>query len=201
MPFLIEDANLPATLTAQPMSDQEFSAFCAEHPDLNFEMSAEGELIIMAPTHSDTGASNFEVGGELRNWARKDGRGYGCDSSTGFVLPNGARRSPDASWTLKSRVQQLGARRRKSFWRLCPDFVIEVKSDSDRMNPLQKKMAEYMDQGAQLGWLIDPENKTIEIYRPGMKAKKRSGLKKIEGEGPVAGFVLDLTYVWDPFAD
>src|SRR5450631_1724617 len=120
MPFLIDDANLPATLTAQPMTDEEFSAFCADHPDLNFEMSAEGELIVMPPTHSDTGASNSEVGAQLATWARKDRRGYSCDSSTGFVLPNGARRSPDASWTLKSRVRQLGQGKRKSFWHLCP---------------------------------------------------------------------------------
>jgi Uma2 family endonuclease len=104
MPFLINDANLPATLTARPMTDDEFIAFCADHPDLNFEMTAEGEIIVMPPTYSDTGASNFEVAGELRNWARKDRRGVGCDSSSGFVLPNGARRSPDASWTLKTRV-------------------------------------------------------------------------------------------------
>jgi Uma2 family endonuclease len=201
MPFLIDDANLPATLTAQPMTDEEFSVFCAEHPDLNFEMTAEAELIVMPPTHSDTGAGNFEIAGELRNWARKDRRGYGCDSSTGFVLPNGARRSPDASWTLKSRVQQLGAGKRKAFWHLCPDFVIEVKSDSDRLKPLQKKMLEYLEQGAQLGWLIDPENKTVEVYRPKGAVEKRVGMDKVEGEGPVAGLVLDLTYVWDPLAD
>jgi len=201
MPFLLNDANLPATLTAQPMTDEEFSAFCAEHPDLNFETTAEGELIVMAPTHSDIGARNSDVGLQLGIWARKDGRGVCCDSSTGFVLPNGARRSPDASWTLKSRVQQLGTKKRKSFWHLCPDFVIEIKSDSDRLKPIQNKMAEYLQQGAQLGWLIDPENKTIEIYRPNGNIEKRANLDKLEGEGPVSGFVLDLTSVWDPFAD
>jgi Uma2 family endonuclease len=201
MPFVINDANLPATLTAQPMTDEEFTAFCAEHPDLNFEMTADGDLIVMAQAHGDAGACNFEISGELRNWARKDGRGYGCDSSTGFALPNGAHRSPDASWTLKSRVQQLGAGRRKSFWHLCPDFVIEVKSDSDRLKPLQNKMREYLEQGAQLGWLIDPESKTIEIYRPDGEVEKRTGSNRIEGEGPVAGFVLDLRYVWDPLGD
>ena len=201
MPFLLNDANLPATLTAQPMTDEEFSAFCAEHPDLNFETTAEGELIVMAPTHSDIGARNSDVGLQLGIWARKDGRGVCCDSSTGFVLPNGARRSPDASWTLKSRVQQLGTKKRKSFWHLCPDFVIEIKSDSDRLKPIQNKMAEYLQQGAQLGWLIEPENKTIEIYRPNGNIEKRANLDKLEGEGPVSGFVLDLTSVWDPFAD
>ena len=201
MPFLIDDANLPATLTAQPMTDEEFTAFCADHPDLNFEMTAEGELIVMPPTHSDTGTSNFEVAVQLGTWAKKDRRGHGCDSSTGFVLPNGARRSPDASWTLKSRVQQLGAKKRKAFWHLCPDFVIEVRSDSDRLKPLQKKMVEYLEQGAQLGWLIDLEKKAVEIYRPNGKVETRAGMDKVEGEGPVAGFVLDLTYVWDPLAD
>jgi Uma2 family endonuclease len=201
MTFAIDDAFLPATLSCHPMTDEEFASFCAEHPDLIFEMTAEGELIVMPPTHSDTGASNFEVAGELRNWAKKDRRGIGCDSSTGFVLPNGARRSPDASWTLKSRVDELGAARRKSFWHLCPDFLIEVKSDSDRLKTLQNKMREYLEQGAQLGWLIVPGTKTVEIYRAGGEVISRSGIDKVEGEGPVAGFVLDLTYVWDPLAD
>lgn len=201
MTLAIDDIFLPATLAACPMTDEEFAAFCAEHSELDFEMSAEGELIVMAPTHSDTGASNFEVAGQLRNWARRDHRGFGCDSSTGFVFPNGARRSPDASWTLKSRVDELGAARRKSFWHLCPDFVIEVKSESDRLQSLQNKMREYLEQGAQLGWLIDPENKTVEIYRPNGEVAIRAGIDQIQGEGPVANFTLDLTYVWDPLAD
>ena len=183
------------------MTDEAFLAFCKEHPDLNFEMTAEGEWIVLAPTHGDTGVSNFEIAGQLRNWSKKDGRGYSCDSSTGFVLPNGARRSPDASWTLKSRVRQLGQRRRKSFWHLCPDFVIEVKSDSDRLRTLRNKMLEYLEQGAQLGWLIDADNKMVEVYRPNEQPEKRIGLDAIEGEGALAGFVLDLTDVWDPLAD
>src|SRR5271170_5887213 len=182
MPFLIDDAYLPAILTAQPMSDEEFTSFCGEHPDLNFEMSAEGELIVMAPTHSDSGARSGDVFMQLATWAKKDRRGYVCDSSTGFVLANGARRSPDASWTLKTRVQQLGATKRKSFWHLCPDFVIEVKSDGDRLKSLQAKLREYLEQGAQLGWLIDPENEAVEIYRPEGKVEKRRDLDKLEGE-------------------
>lgn len=143
MPFVIDDANLPATLTAQPMTDEEFMAFCNEHPDLNFEMTAEGELIVMAPNHSYTSASNSDIGAQLGAWARNDRRGICCDSSGGFVLPNGARRSPDASWTLKSRVEQLGPNQENAFWHLCPDFVIEIRSDSDRLKPLQRKMREY----------------------------------------------------------
>jgi Uma2 family endonuclease len=200
MPFLIDDAYLPAILRTPPMTDDQFAAFCAEHPDLNFEMTADGDLIVMPPTYSDTSASNFDVDVQLGTWAKKDGRGICCDSSGGFVLPNGARRSPDASWTLKSRVEQLGAKKRKAFWHLCPDFVIEIKSDSDRLKTLQKKMLEYVEQGAQLGWLINPENKTVEIYRP-TSEEKRANLDKIKGEEPVAGFELDLTYVWDLLGD
>jgi len=201
MPFLVSDENLPAILTAEPMTDEEFAAFCAKHPDLNFEMTAEGELIVIPPTHSETGASNLEIGGDLKVWARKDGRGIACDSSAAMVLPNGARRSPDASWTLKSRVAKLGAGKHEAFWHLCPDFVIEVKSSSDRLKTVQKKMVEYLEQGAQLGWLIDPKTKTVEIYRPDQSVEKLSDARKLEGEGPVAGFVLDLKYVWDPLAD
>ena len=124
-----------------------------------------------------------------------------CDSSTGFVLPNGARRSPDASWTLKSRVRKIDTRKRKSFLHLCPDFVIEVRSDSDRLPSVRKKMREYLANGAQLGWLIDPERRSVEIYRPDGQVESRAGIKNIEGEGPVASFVLDLTYVWDPLAE
>ena len=201
MTFAIDDALLPATLSSHLMTDEEFTAFCAEHPELNFEMTAEGELIVMAPTHSDTGASNSNIAIQLGIWAKKDRRGIVCDSSTGFVLPNGARRSPDTSWTLKSRIAQLGPNQRKSFWHLCPDFVIEVRSDSDRLKPLQAKMTEYLTQGAQLGWLMDPANRSVEIYRPNGEVEKLSGIDALTGEGPVVGFVLDLVSVWDPLAD
>lgn len=196
MPFVIDDANLPAILTSHPMSDEEFAAFCADHPDLNFEMTAEGEIIVMPPTNFLTGVSNCDVSSDLRMWARKDGRGVASDSSTGFVLPNGARRSPDAAWTLKTRLKKPSG-----FLHLCPDFVIEVRSDTDRLRPLQKKMQEYLDNGAQLGWLIDPKNRSVEIYRPGGSVETRKSISKIKGEGAVAGFTLDLTYVWNPLAD
>lgn len=185
----------------QQMTDEEFTAFCAEHPDLNFEMTAEGEIIVIAPTHSLAGVSNSDVDAQLNHWAKKDRRGVVCDSSGGFVLPNGARRSPNASWTLKSCVKELSPRKRKGFWHLCPDFAIELKSDTDRIRTVKAKMREYMANGAQLGWLIDPENRFVEIYRPDGQVEARTGITELKGEGPVAGFVLDLTYVWDPLAD
>jgi Uma2 family endonuclease len=198
MAFVIDDAFLPATLTAHPMTDEEFAAFCAEHPDLFFEMTAEGEIIVMPPTYSLTGARNTKIDRQLDVWAEKDGRGIACDSSTGFVLPNGARRSPDASWTLKSRIAQLDPASREKYWHLCPDFVIELQSTSDRPRLVREKMKEWVANGAQLGWLIDPDRRSVSIYRPGCGVETLADIDAIAGEGPVAGFVLDLSLIWNP---
>ena len=199
MTLAIDDAFLPATLAPYPMTDDEFTAFCAENPDLNFEMTAEGELIVTAPTHFSTGNRNTQIVRQLANWAEQDSHGIVGESSTGFVLPNGARRSPDASWTLISRIKQLDAAGRRGFLHLCPDFVIELRSESDRLSILRGKMSEYSANGAQLGWLIDPKTKSVEIYRPGQETEVRTGILSIEGEGPVTGFVLLLDRIWNPF--
>jgi Uma2 family endonuclease len=198
MPLVISDEYLPATLTAHRMTDEEFAAFCAAHPDLSIEMTADGEIIIMAPTHSLTGIRNSEINRQLGNWAIQDGRGVTGDSSTGFVLPNGARRSPDASWTLNSRSERLYVSGEDGFWHLCPDFVIELQSGSDRPPMLREKMREYMANGAQLGWLIDPQKRSVAIYRPDGEVETRTEINSLAGEGPVAGFVLDLTFIWNP---
>jgi Uma2 family endonuclease len=200
MAFVIDDAFLPATLSAQPMTDEEFAAFCAEHPDLFFEMTAEGEIIVMAPTYSLTGARNSKITGQLNAWADIDGRGLACDSSTGFVLPNGARRSPDAAWIFKSRIAQLEPAIREKYWRLCPDFVIELQSSSDRPRTLRNKMQEWLANGAQLGWLIDAEQRSVTVYLTGQDPVTRKNIDSIEGEGPIAGFVLKLDSVWNPLS-
>lgn len=200
MGILVNEAFLPAILTVPPMSDDEFADFCAEHTDLHLEMTADGQLIVSPPNHSFTGARNSEIDWQLRTWAKKDRRGIVGDSSTGFVLPNGARRSPDASWTLRSRVEQLSAESRNSYWRLCPDFVIELKSHSDRLPTLRLKMEEYLANGASLGWIIDPESRSVEIYRPGRPPEIRIAPINIEAEAPLTGFILDLKEIWDPLA-
>jgi Uma2 family endonuclease len=198
MTFVIDDAFLPATLTAHPMTDDEFASFCAEHPDLFFEMTAEGEIIVMPPTYSLTGARNSRITRQLDAWAERDGRGIACDSSTGFVLPHGARRSPDAAWTLKSRIAQLDPASREKFWHLSPDFVIELQSSTDRPRILKDKMREWLANGAQLGWLIDPDQRSVAVYHPEGQVETHTGIDSIAGEGPVAGFVLDLSVVWNP---
>lgn len=195
---MIDDALLPATLSAGPMTDEEFAELCAEHPDLFFEVTGEGDIVVMPPTYSLTGARNFEIAFQLGNWARRDGLGIGTDSSTGFVLPNGARRSPDAAWTLKARVARLSPASREKYWRLSPDFVIELQPTTDRLRLVREKMQEWMANGLQLAWLINPENQSVTVYKPDGTMQVNTGIDSITGEGPVAGFSLDLTSVWNP---
>jgi Uma2 family endonuclease len=183
------------------MTDEEFAAFCAEHSDLSFETTASGELIVMPPTYTETGIRNIEISMQLQIWTRSDGRGRAADSSTGYVLPNGARRSPDASWVLKERIRELDESSRKRFYRLCPDFVIELRSESDRLPTLRRKMREWVANGAQVAWLIDPSRRAVEVFRPGSSAEAREGVENVQGEGPVAGFVLDLRPVWEDPSD
>lgn len=198
MVFSIDEDLLPATLSAPPMTDEAFAELCAEHPDLFFEVTGEGDIIVMPPTYSVTGVRNLRIGRQLDIWAERDGRGFALDSSTGFVLPNGARRSPDAAWTLKTRVAQLDPAIREKYWHLCPDFVIELQSATDRPRLIREKMQEWMANGVQLAWLIDPEKKSVAIHRPDSTTEARTGIDSIAAEGPVEGFVLDLVPVWNP---
>ena len=146
-------------------SDDEFWDFCRQNDNLRIEMTKEGDVIIMPPTGADTGERNSEINFQLKLWAKKDKRGKTYDSSTGFKLLNGATISPDASWVLKERLENFTAKQREKFLPLCPDFVIELRSASDRLKTGQKKMREYIENGARLGWLIDPKNKRVHIYR------------------------------------
>lgn len=201
MAFLVEEAHLPATLTVGPMTDEAFAQMCAAHSDLNLELSAHGELIIMPQTFTWTGARNGEISRQLANWAREDKRGVAFDSSTGWLLPNTARRSPDAAWIFKQRIKDLHPAAFSRYWPVCPNFVIELRSQTDRIRVLRDKMEEWLANGAQLAWLIDAEARTVEIYRPGLEAQTLFGVSSVAGEGPVDGFVLDVAPVWDPLAD
>lgn len=201
MAFTIGEEFLPAVLRAHPMTDDEFAAFCSEHPDLFFEMTAEGDLIISPPAYSLTGARHNKILRQLEQWAERDGRGIVTDAASGFVLPNGARRSPDIAWTLKKRIRALDPKMIEGYWHLCPDFVIEVRSKTDRLRTLREKMREWMSNGAQLAWLIDPETRNVEIYRPNAEPESQSDCESLQGEGPLEGFVLNLLPVWDPLKD
>ncbi|MDQ6708123.1 MAG: Uma2 family endonuclease, partial [Acidobacteriota bacterium] len=150
MPLVIEENFLPATLTAAPMTDDEFAKFVAGYPDYFIEMTAEGEILIMPPTYSLTGAKSAKIVRRLEDWAEKQRAGVVTDGTSGFVLPSGARRSPDAAWTAKVRVQSMDDAFLQKYWHLCPDFVIELRSRTDRLPVLRAKMREWIENGAQL---------------------------------------------------
>ncbi len=147
------------------LTDDQFFQLCQNNQDLRLERTAEGELIIMPPTGWESGNRNSRLTQRLGNWADADGTGLAFDSSTGFKLPNGADRSPDASWVRRERLQALNPDPAK-FLPIAPDFAVELRSASDSLNTLPKKMQEYIDNGVRLGWLIDPQNQRVEIYRP-----------------------------------
>jgi Uma2 family endonuclease len=200
MQLVVEDFESMAPVILNPshvpMTDEEFVAFCQQYEDCFVECTATGEIFIMPPNYSKTGEQNAAIIGQLGEWTKKDGRGRAYDSSAGFHFPNGSRRSPDASWIRSDRVAALTEEQQNGFYPLCPDFVIELRSPMDRINRLKAKMEEYIANGAELGWLIDPQERTVWIYRPGHAAECAVKLERLSGEGPVAGFVLELADIW-----
>jgi Uma2 family endonuclease len=184
--------------TARHMSDDEFYAFCAANPDLRIERTAKGEIVIMPGTGFKTGNQNADFTAQLYSWAKRDGRGRVVDSGVEYFLPSGAARSPDASWVPRSRLAKVTPEQKKRFLRLCPDFVVELRSPSDGLKNLQAKMREWMDNGAKLGWLIDPEARTVYIYRPDQTTERLIDPQRVEGEPPVEGFVLEMADIWNP---
>jgi Uma2 family endonuclease len=178
------------------VSDEEYIEFCQSNPHLRIERTAEGDLVIMPPTGGKTGAQNFYLTGLFGRWVETDGTGKGFDSSTEFSLPNGARRMPDVSWVRNERWNALSDEQKQQFPPLCPDFVIELRSPSDRLKTLQEKMEEYMINGAQLGWLIDPFEKKIHLYRAGAAVEIRDDPQEISGEPLLPGFMIDVQALW-----
>ena len=181
------------------MTDEQFAEFCALNDVLRIERSAEGEIILMPPTHGTTGNRNADITIDLGNWARGDGTGKYYDSSTGFKLPNGALRSPDASWISNSRLEALTSEQRSGFFKICPDFVIELRSSSDSLTELRAKMQEYMGNGARLGWLIDPLSspKQVYIYRPQTDVEILDDPETVSAEPELRSFTLKLNRIWN----
>jgi Uma2 family endonuclease len=174
------------------LNDDEFIRLCRDNRDLRFELTADGELIVMAPTGSDTGwrASRFNF--RLAQWSEQDGSGICFDSSTGFTLPNGAKRAPDASWILLERWNRLSAVERAGLAPLCPDFVVELRSPSDRLVDIHDKLEEYIRNGARLGWLLDPIEGCAWIYRPGSPPERRDSPCELDGSDVLRGFRFDF---------
>ncbi|MEG4857250.1 Uma2 family endonuclease [Microcoleus sp. K1-B6] len=178
------------------VTHEQFQQIAAVNRDLRLERTATGELIVMPPTGSDTGKRNLDIEGQVWLWNRQTKLGVAFNSSTGFQLPNGADRSPDASWVKLERWQTLTAKEQEGFAPICPDFVVELRSKSDNMEPLREKMREYIANGARLGWLIDRKNKKVEIYRHHRDVEILDNPSTLSGEDVLPGFILDLTDVW-----
>ena len=187
-PFVL---RLPKAATLR-VSPAMFERICAVNADLRLERTATGGLIVMAPAGSESGGSNFLLAGQLFVWIRNNPTGKGFDSSTGFTLPNGALRSPDVAWIAIDRWLAVPTADRQRYAPICPDFVVELRSPTDRLPAVRRKLREYIDQGARLGWLLDPIAGKVEIYRPGRDPEVLDRPASLAGEDVLPGFVLDL---------
>lgn len=178
-------------------SDREYLAFCRANPELNVERTAEGEIVIVAPASSESSYREGDVTRQLFNWADGDGRGKAFSPSAQFMLPDGSALSPDAAWVSSRALAKLSLVEKRSFPHLVPEFIIEVRSPSDRLKKIQTKMEQWIANGVKLGWLIDGDDQCVYVYRKGRRAVARRHIKEIAGEGPVAGFVLNLLPIWE----
>ena len=181
----------------EKFSDKDYWAFCEANPELRIERTAQGEIVIVPPAGGDSDFRTSEVITELKIWARRDGRGQSFASSVQFFLPDGSGLSPDTAWVSNESLSRLTKQQGKKFLRLAPEFVVEVLSPSDHLTEVKAKMETWIANGVRLAWLIDGDAETVYIYRPGHPPKTRRRLKELAGEGPVAGFVLNLAPIWE----
>ncbi len=187
------------TISLEPifeLTEEKFFQLCQKNRDLKFERSAQGDITIMAPEGSDTGMRSIEISADLVFWNRRKKLGVAFGSSTGFILPNGAMRSPDASWILKERWESLTPEQQSKIAPICPDFVVELMSQSDSLSVTQAKMQEYQDNGARLGWLINRKDRQVEIYRMGQSVEILQSPIALSGETVLPEFVLELASIW-----
>jgi Uma2 family endonuclease len=185
------------TLNIPNLGIEGFYELCQANQNLQLERTATGEVIIMPPTYPWTGKKNFSLIGQLAVWIEKTGLGIGFDSSTGFTFPNGAVYSPDASWVSNEKWEALTqTQQEEEFSPLAPDFVVELRSSSDSLKKLREKMQEYINNGVRLGWLLDPKNKTVEIFRLGKEVEILESPTTVSGEDVLPGFELNLNKLW-----
>lgn len=184
------------TIHALKLSNEEFEQIVQANPDWKFEQTTEGELVVVAPTGGTSGRGNLGLSAQFGTWVRQNLElGEGFDSSTLFVLPNGAKRSPDASWVRRDRWDALTQKQQDGYPPLCPDFVVELRSPTDNLEELRAKMREYMDNGTRLGWLINPQNRSVEIYRQGLEVEIVQPTT-LSGEDVLPSFMLGLRGVF-----
>ncbi len=193
------EGRLTLNLSPWPdLSDDEFFQLCAANTDLRLERNAEGEIVIMAPAGWASGRRNTDIVGALWDWARRDGTGVVTDASSGFQLPDGSVLGPDAAWIRRDRLASLTADQMERFLPLAPDFVVELRSPSDRPRELEAKMAAYIANGVRLGWLIDPFARRVMVYRPGQAPERLESPEAVSGDPELPGFRLELGGIWAP---
>ncbi|CAN5615680.1 Uma2 family endonuclease [soil metagenome] len=193
--------HYPVVLHTNPaldMDEEQFFEFCQQNKDVRIERTAEGDLEVMPPTGGETGNRNIELAAQLQIWTRQNETGAAFDSSTGFVLPNGAVRAPDAAWAHRERLAELTAEQKRKFLPLCPDFVVELCSPTDSLAIVQAKMREYLENGTRLGWLIDPEERKVHLYLPDKAPQVLENPGEVSGEPVLSGFTLELRRIWEP---
>jgi Uma2 family endonuclease len=177
-------------------SDEAYLAFCRANPDLRVERNAKGEILIVPPAGSESSYRSLKVSAQLDTWAEQDGRGTAFESSAQFMLPDGSALSPDAAWVSNESLRRFSKRERRGFLHLCPEFVIEVLSPTDRRRKAKAKMEQWIANGAHLAWLIDGDAETVYVYRKNHAMKMHRGVAQLAGQGPVDGFVLKLGAIW-----
>ena len=190
----------PVVLHTNPvlkMDEEQFFKLCQLNRDLRIERTAEGDLEVMPPTGGEAGSRNLKIALQLGTWTERDGAGVAFESSTGFKLPNGATRSPDAAWVRRERLVDLTVEQKQKFLPMCPDFVVELRSPTDSLSILQGKMREYAGNGTRLGWLIDPAERRVYVYRSDAEVERLDGASSLSGEPELPGFVLDLRKIWE----
>jgi Uma2 family endonuclease len=193
----LSEIELPVRLRLErPMTDEELMRFCAANEVLRVEREPNGEILVMTPAGFKTSRMNSRITRLLDEWAEADGRGVTTDSNGGYTLPDGSMRAPDGAWVESRRWQALSAEQQTGYAPVCPDFVIELRSPSDRLRDVEAKMAQWIANGARVGWLIDPERKVVAIYRAGQAAEVLEDPSSVQGDGPVAGFELVMARVW-----
>jgi Uma2 family endonuclease len=198
VPFVTQEgktARAVINIESVGLTPEQFFRLCCDN-EARIELTAEKELIIMSPTNRETARQNAEITYQLAKWAKKDRTGVACDSNALYTLPNGAKRSPDASWTQKSRWNAIKSDPRDHFDLVCPDFVLELWSPSDPLKTLHAKMLEYMENGAQLGFLVYPHKRQVWIYRPNQKPIQLDNPTSVSGDPELPEFALDLTEIW-----
>lgn len=197
---LLQTESVPVLIHLAPaiqLTDEQFFEFCQINRELRIERTAEGDVLIMPPAGGETGKRNADLIIAVGTWAKRDNSGVVFDSSAGFILPNGAVRSPDAAWVRRSRLATLTPEQKKKFLPMCPDFVIELRSPTDHLATVKAKMQEYMENGAQLGWLIDGEQRRVFVYRPPSEVECVDNPLQLSGDPVLSGFVLNVREIWE----